>query len=56
MGTAWWMVGVGAVVVAVAGVMIFRRRPVDRRDRSTDGDLGSVSEGWLAEQRGRNDL
>jgi hypothetical protein len=42
-------IGLSAVVVAVAGVAVavWRRRSAVRRL-----DVGAVSEGWLAQQRG----
>ena len=49
------LVGIAAAVVVVGvAVATFRRRTVGEWAPDVD-DLGSVSESWLAEQRGRKD-
>ena len=50
MGAMWIGVAVVAVAAASVAIAVLRRRPVTR-----DPDVGAVSEGWLAEQRGRKD-
>jgi hypothetical protein len=48
---AWWIgVAVAAVAVASVAIGVLRRRPVARGP-----DVGAVSDGWLAEERGRKD-
>ena len=47
-----WLAGVAAVVAIVATAAIKR---FVRQKRSDAIDVGTVSEGWLAEQRGRKD-
>lgn len=47
-------VGVAAAIVAALGVVRRLRRP-SHRGRPEHDALGTVSEGWLSEQRGRKD-
>lgn len=48
-----WMAVALAVAVGLTVIGLWRRPPGGRQ--SAVGDLGSVSEGWLSEQRGRKD-
>jgi hypothetical protein len=48
-----WIGIVVAVVVSLAAAVMKRRVAAGRK--SNDVDVGSVSEGWLSEQRGRKD-
>jgi len=47
-----WLAGVAAIVAIVAAAAIKR---FVRQKRSEAIDVGTVSEGWLAEQRARKD-
>lgn len=47
-----WLAGVAAIVAMVAAAAIKRFVLQKRREAI---DVGTVSEGWLAEQRGRKD-
>jgi hypothetical protein len=51
MGAVGWIV---VVVAAAAGLVIAGLRRRSGR-KSADVDVGSVSEGWLSEQRARKD-
>jgi hypothetical protein len=51
MGAVGWIV---VIVAAAAGLVIAGLRQRSGR-KSADVDVGSVSEGWLSEQRARKD-
>jgi hypothetical protein len=52
MGAVGWIV---VVVAAAAGLVIAGLRQRSSGRKSADVDVGSVSEGWLSEQRARKD-
>lgn len=50
------LVWIGVAVAAVIGLAVAIRRLVASAEgESADADLGTVSEGWLSDERGRKD-